>query len=458
MQANNLSRRQFLQLAGAGAASAVLLAACAAPPAAAPSASTGAAASGGEAAAPATEPVTLTFGHHWEAAFRPHQDEFDQKFLAAHPGEKIEITYNTWADHNQIVPTWAAAGTLPDIIYVHGRYARPWNHEGIMVSTQDYIDNDADFNVKDIWDEALRLYAYNDKQYEIPYDHGPIILGYNKDLFDAEGVSYPAEDWTMDNFLEAAQKLTKGDNQWGYGGYYNDVVQLGNELGISLVGPSGGDVIDETETKILLDSPESIAALQWWADLIHKYKAAPLPAQSQAIPAGPWVAGNAAMFALASWGTPTLIQNATFKWDVAPWPKGSAGQKAGAFGSGFGITRDSKHPDAAWQYLREYLSKEGMEFMWGASGRGSPARASAYDSWLTSEGAPEHASYYLDALKNYAVTGRPYVTLAGGEILDVFNRNTQLIQTGDMSVEDAVKAIIAEGTPILEDAAAKAQS
>jgi multiple sugar transport system substrate-binding protein len=454
MQSNQLSRRQFLRLAGASAASVVVMAACAAPGGVAPSA---APAEGG-AAAPAAEPVTLTFGHHWEAAFQPHQDEYDKMWLERHPGVAIENTYNTWSEHNQIVPTWAAAGTLPDIIYVHGRYSRPWNFEGILVSTQDYIDQDAEFNVQDIWEESLRLYRLDDKQYSIPYDHGPIILGYNKDLFDAAGVAYPAEDWTWDNFLEAAKALTQGDSQWGYGGYYNGIVGLGNELGISLVGPWGGEVIDETETKILLDSAESMAALQWFADLIHVHKVAPLPAQSQAIPTGPWVAGQAAMFALASWGTPTLIQNATFAWDVAPWPKGPAGAKAGSFGSGFGITRDSKHPDVGWSYLREYLSKEGMEFMWGASGRGSPARQSAYASWLNSEGAPEHASYYLDALKNYAVTGRPYLTLAGGEILDIFNRNTQLVESGDMTVEEAVNNIITEGTPVLEEAAARAGS
>ena len=94
----------------------------------------------------------------------------------------------------------------------------------------------------------------------------------------------------------------------------------------------------------------------------------------------------------------------------------------------------------------------------GRFGPWSPARESAYQSWLNSEGAPEHASYYLDALKNYAVTGHPYITLAGGEILDIFNRNTQLVQTGDMTVPDAVAAIIKDGTPILEDAAAKAKS
>jgi multiple sugar transport system substrate-binding protein len=283
-----------------------------------------------------------------------------------------------------------------------------------------------------------------------------MIMGYNKDLFDAAGVPYPAEDWTMDDMLEAALALTTED-VWGFSGYYDTVVGLGNEQGIALVGPWGGEVLDETETKILLDTPEAKAGLQFFADLIHVHKVAPLPAQAQAMTQGVWVSGTSAMFPLASWGTPTLVEFANFGWDVAPWPAGPAQQITGSFGSGFGITRDSKNPDVAWSYLHDYLSTEGMEFMWGSSGRGSPARPAAYDSWLNSENAAEHASFYRDALETYAVTGRPYNTLAGGEILDIFNRNTTLVQAGDMTVDEAVAAIITEGTPVLEEAAARLQ-
>lgn len=448
MAGKRLTRREFLGFAMTAVGGAAL-AACA-PPAAAPAA-VPAAEEKAEQPTPAAEKTVLTFGHHWEAAFQPRQEEFDKMWLERHPDVEIKVTYNTWSEHNRIVPTWAAAGELPDIIYVHGRYAFPWNHEGILVSLQDYVDSDTEFDVGGIWEEALRLYRYKGKQYEIPYDHGPVILGYNKDMFDEAGLAYPDENWTMDDLLEAAKKLTK-EGQWGWGGYYGTIVGLGNEWGISLVGPWGGEVFNEEETKILLDSPESLTALKFWADMLHVHKVAPTPAESQAFPAGAWVAGVVGMFGLASWGTPTLATFADYNWDVAPWPKGPAGRKCGSFGSGFGITRDCVHPDVAWSYLREYLSVEGMEFMWGSSGRGSPARKAAYQSWLESEVAPEHAEYYLDALENYAVTGRPYQTLAGGEILDIFNRNTDLIQSGDLTVEEAVQAIIAEGTPVLEEA------
>ncbi len=270
------------------------------------------------------EQAVLTVAHAWEAAFMDVQIKYDAAFMERHPDIFIKQINSGWADHNQTVPTWAAAGELPDIIYVHGSRAFPWNYEGIMMSNQDYIDNDPEFNVEDVWEEARRLYALNGKQYEIPYDHGPMIMGYNKDIFDAAGEPYPTADWTMDDFLAKAKKLTK-DPIWGYSGYYGGVVGLGNELGIALVGPWGGEVFSEDESKLLVDSAEAKAGLQFFADLIHKDKVAPAPDVSNSFPAGIWIAGVAAMFGLATWGVPQMVTFGDFNWDVAPWPKGPQG-------------------------------------------------------------------------------------------------------------------------------------
>ena len=401
-KARKITRRDFLRLGGLTAGGAVL-AACAAP-AAAPqvvketvvvetekiveqTVEVAKEVTVKETVVVSEEQAVLTIAHAWEAAFMDVQIKYDAAFMERHPDIFVKQINSGWADHNQTVPTWAAAGELPDIIYVHGSRAFPWNYEGIMMSNQDYIDNDPEFNVEDVWEEARRLYALNGKQYEIPYDHGPMIMGYNKDIFDAAGEPYPTADWTMDDFLAKAKKLTK-DPIWGYSGYYGGVVGLGNELGIALVGPWGGEVFSDDESKLLVDSAEAKAGLQFFADLIHKDKVAPAPDVSNSFPAGIWIAGVAAMFGLATWGVPQMVTFGDFNWDVAPWPKGPQGQVTGSFGSGFGTTRDSKYPDQCWTYLREYLSKEGMEYMWGASGRGSPARKSAYQSYLDSETCP----------------------------------------------------------------------
>lgn len=446
MQVQGMSRRKFLQLS-ATMAGATALAACVAP---------GAAPGGGGAAAPAAERITLSFGHHWEAAFQPVQAEFDKNYMEKHPNINITVTNNTWGDHNQIVPTWAAAGTLPDVIYVHGRYSFPWNYEGIVISIQDYIDNDPEFNVEGIWEEALRLYRFNGNQHSLPYDHGPVILGYNKDIFDAAGYDYPTADWTMDDFREAAIALTDfsdpNNPQWGYAG---SLPNFGNTANGPMLYGWGVQPFNDDETAIQLDSDEARAAVQFWVDIIHTDKAAPTPAESQAFEQGAWISGRVAMNNVASWSTPTLANFAPFAWDVAPWPQGPVTRGTGSFGSGFGVTRDSQQVAESWNYLREYLSKEGMETMWGVTGRGSPARKDAYDSWMNSPVAPEHASFFLDALETYAMTDRPYQTLAGGEILDILNRQTTLLQNGETTVDAAINAIISEGTPVLEAAATR---
>jgi multiple sugar transport system substrate-binding protein len=395
--------------------------------------------------AAAQDPTEVSIAYHWEAAFRPSQEAWEAKFLERHPEITIKPIFNTWADHNNLVPTWAAAGTLPDMLYVHGSRAAPWAAENILTSVQSYVDADTEFNVDGIWPEAMRLYMPQGEAVSIPYDHGPIILGYNKDIFDAAGHPYPDETWTMDTFLEAAKTLTK-DGMWGWSGTYPDFGPSNNG---PMLRPWGGEMMSEDETQLTLDTAEVKDALNFWSSLIHEHKVAPNAADSEAFPSGPWQGGVVAMSNVASWDTPTLAEFAPFNWDVAPWPKGQQ-SGTGSFGSGFGITTASKNPDQSWTYLREYLSTEGMVELWGASGRGSPARKDAYQSWLDSEIAPDGARYFLEALETYAKTDSPYRTLRAAELLDVLSRETALIRNGEKSVDDALAAMQADGQAVLD--------
>lgn len=432
MTRKSLSRRDFLKTAAAAGGGALVI---------------GVIPGSSRRTALAQDQITLVVGHHWDAPFKPRQDEWDAMFMEKNPDIKIENIYNTFADHLAIVPTWAAAGELPDIVYVHGSRAYPWASEGILANIQSHAEADEAFDVKGIWEESLRLYRFEGNLHAIPYDHGPIILGYNKTLFDEVGLDYPSEDWTMDDLREAAIALTVPGERWGFSGYYG-TIGLGNEPGGAHLGPWGAALFNEEENGLVIDSEEARTALNFWFDMMHKEHAIPTEEERGSFTAGIYLSGLVGMLGLATWGTPEMTDFATFEWDVAPWPKGPAGQRTGSFGSGFGATRDSKNLDAAWRYLSAYLSVEGMEFMWGSSGRGSPARKAAYQSYLDSETAPDHAQYFLDALENYAVTGRPYESVTGSQVMDIVNQNNTLLHTGEITVDQFISNVMEQTASI----------
>ena len=431
MDNKKLSRREFLKTAAASATGAALFAKLGAVTPA--------------FASPARQDqVTLTFAVHWELAFQPTQDAWDAKYTEEHPDIKIEKIYNTWADHNAIVLTWAAAGELPDIVYVHGSRAVPWGKQDILFDLNSHIEADKAFDVEGVFQEALRLYKVDGKQYAIPYDHGPILLGYNKDAFDKAGVAYPTDKWTTEDFVTAAKALTIPGQQWGFG----PDVSLGNESYPAHLGIFGGATFNDEENGLLLDTEGSRAGLNFWFDLMHKDHVISDNSEMSSISGDARLSGQFAMFRIATWDIPSFHDLSTFKYDVAPWLTGPQGQHTGSFGSGFGATATTKHPDEAWAYLSEYLSTEGMEFMWAKSGRGSPAREAAYQAFLDAPIVPEHTKYFLDAMNNYAITGRPYQTVTGPEVMTVITDNVTLLSTGEIDVDTFIKNVTEQATPI----------
>ena len=92
---------------------------------------------------------------------------------------------------------------------------------GTLKPLDDYIAKEKEFNLDDFIKPSLTSYQRDGKLWVIPYDEGPGILYYNKDLFDKAGIKYPDDSWTLDTLKENAIKLTSGEGQnkiFGFGG------------------------------------------------------------------------------------------------------------------------------------------------------------------------------------------------------------------------------------------------
>ena len=466
------NRRQILKLGamlGMGGASMAVLAACGAPTPAAdkpadkpaekpaePVASLFDPNEGANAKWPTSvfpepsSPTTLTVAHAWDATFFERQKQFDALFMKRHPNITITAENTPWGDLLQKYTTQAAGGALPDMSYIHFSWAQQMVKSGLLKSLDEFIGVEKDFNLDDFFPASLPSYKRDGKLWVIPYDEGPMILYYNKDLFDKAGIKYPDDSWTLDDMKAAAIKMTGGEGP-------NKVFGLGSmpspgdsTMSPTWLAPFGGSYVNEPEeTKCLLNSAEAVNALEYWQELRVK-GAVPAPADTQNLSWPAFQHGKIAMWVDGTWATPPIQAGSKFKWDMAKFPKGPKGHVMASAGSGYGITRECKAPEAAWLYINDYLSTAGQAYMWGITGRGSPARLSAWPSYLGSKFAPpgaKHAQEELAGLAKHDILDQPTtakVTQAAGAIWDN-------VVAGTLPVKEAADQICAAIDPILAE-------
>ncbi len=110
---------------------------------------------------------------------------------------------------------------------------------------QPLIDADAAFDLTDYPPALLAPYRRGNALHGLPYAVSFRVLSYNQRLFEAAGVDPPRADWSLNEFVAAAQQLTSGqgdDKRYGYiamGGQIGDLLFFIYQSGAQLTRGSG---------------------------------------------------------------------------------------------------------------------------------------------------------------------------------------------------------------------------
>lgn len=391
-------------------------------------------------------PVTIEAHFTFSPTYKPRIEGWTAAFQEHYPNIKVNLVFEPWGDWQTKQLTMAAAGQTTELMAVHIGRAQVLAKLGAILSLDDWIAADAEFDVADFYPASMVMFTYQQKTYGFPWDWGSGVLAYNSDMFDAAGVAYPTEEWTFDDLLVAAQKLTNpAKGEWGWYG------MPGAWEGPGKIGPWGADWVNEAETECTCDTQGAIDALTWWADLRLKEKVTPMPADEQVLTSlgvQMLATGKIGMVWSHPWDAGEVITQAKNKWDIAPWPKGPVTRISDGAGSGYAIGKDTKHPEEAWLYLRWFASKDGQKFLWGDTGASMPARASAVDALLSAPGMPAHAQYFMDAIQQYSRIIRP-ISAPANEVNTIIGRELELVNLGNKSAADAVKQICTDSAPEL---------
>lgn len=370
-----------------------------------------------------------------------------QKF---HPDILVRMEHTPYRGYVDKLLTRIAGRSSPDIICTEVDLFVTFQSKDVLLDLTSYIAKDTELKIEGFYPEIIKRFTVNRKLYAVPRDTAPYAcVYYNKKLFDEANIPYPTDDWDVFDLLDKAKKLTKFDTK-------GRVTQYGFYTWAwpNFVYAFGGSLVDNVNkpTRCTLDSKESLAGLEFYSDLINKYKVHPtLTAMTNLAMGvqGMFMTGRLAMFASGIWETPGLRKIDNFDWDVAMFPKGANGLRVyGTGGSGYCILKDSKHPDEAFEVVKALSGRRG-EAMLADTGLAQPAitEITQGEHWALNDSPPSNKKMLDEAMKY--VVYEPFHP-AWREAKELYiNPELDLVFNGKKKAPDAVKSFISKVNELL---------
>jgi len=305
-----------------------------------------------DADAGAKEKVTLEFVR-WSNGPELDAEEEDKikRFNESHPNIEVQMTLLPWDETFRKIELSLASNKPVDLFYWDVP-AYSWYKKGLFKNLQPYFDRD--LKMDEYHAELFEPFKFDgENMYVAPENFQTLTFYYNKTAFDNAGLEYPTSDWTWDDVLAAAQKLTirEGDQVTQYG---FDATAFGTWWAwMSLTASQGGKLVEDVhEPKaITLNTPETNNALQLLQDMIFKHKVSPDVATKDSMGLN-FQTGKIAMYAGGDWDLGWLKQITDFEWGMAPLPKWGDGRATPYFMGGYVMANNTEHPDEAWEFIK----------------------------------------------------------------------------------------------------------
>ncbi len=312
----------------------------------------------------------------------PLHRENARRFEELHPGVRLKTATMTGARSFIKVLPGMQAGTCADVLNIHWTSMSELAPKGVLVPLDELAERDG-FDLDDFFPGSLDTYSYKGKLYGIPFMGSTMVLFYRKDCFDKAGLGYPNEDWTWDDLLEAAKRLTIFED--------GRMIQVGcNPYDCaSWVWSGGGGYSNQDVSELYFTKPETISALQFYLDLRNKHRVSPRNMDKMGkdpLGLNVFENGRVAMAVAGPFSFWRFKEITSFEWDVTLFPKGPAGRHTRYAGTCFAIWDGCENKELAWEFVKFICGKQQMS-MFADTGLDVPARRSvAYsDAYLKPE-------------------------------------------------------------------------
>jgi multiple sugar transport system substrate-binding protein len=264
----------------------------------------------------------------------------------------------------------------------------------------------------------------------------------NLDLLQQNGIARPKPDWTLDDALAIARKVTvrrtgDDDSTWGFFHQWEATLPFT----YTWIKGNGGDPIvpaeSPTKSQFATDA-ETVNTYQWLVDLSQRTGV--MPVASTGAATGFFAKGQVAINVASTnnlWGIfPDQGQGAAqFAWDVHPLPVMKKGRFQPIRSFSYGISRNSKNPQLTWELLKDVVGPAGQTD-WYTNARFAPSIKSLLNGvFVQDTSTPANKKAIVDSiLSGKSMPKSP----AWVEIDDAAIKVMATIRSGTVSVKEGL--------------------
>jgi multiple sugar transport system substrate-binding protein len=280
-----------------------------------------------------------------------------EAFNAKHPNIQVNKQMIPQGEMERQVTTMLRSPQGIDVVWTDSGRNRAFAERGLLENLGPWFERSGIDLMNDYFAQSINDHMWDGQILGWPSVPMSNLVFINKDLFDAAGIPYPSNDWTIEEFVETARALTNpAQNIFGFG----QRPWMGT-FDLAFIRAFGGNFFTPDGRSSALLEPGTIQAYELLQRLMFTYRASP--------PLGEAIgfeAGRVAMNWSGSWdiaGTEGNDPKWPFRWGVVMPPRGPYGQFPIVISNAWAMVSQSRRKDAAWQFMSFWQGEEGQRLL-----------------------------------------------------------------------------------------------
>lgn len=373
------------------------------------------------------------------------------RYVEMNPGVSIDLLVAPYDNYVKL-NTLLAAGLAPDLVRCQYQLLGRYSSAGSFVDMSEYLDD----GYGDAFTPALwQAVSYEDRPYALPHHTDTMAVYYNKDIFGSLGLEAPPTSlegsWTWDEFMGAATAIRDSDEaDHPFAVAWQGVPSSYRWMWFLF--QNGGRLLNDTLDGPAINSPEGIETIEWhkrWFD--EGYVPPSTSIKSTQLVETLFANGNIAMMLNGNWMIPFLDTSMTAEWDVTYMIREEE-MASDLGGNAVAVTRDSRNPDLAADFLKFLTSEEEMR-SFCVDAQFIPARTSLVDQGLDYSLRPEDMGVFVEQstivpeemAAEQTVPESSLVTQLLGNQLELAFRSGQSAEETVEKISDGIEDIFERG-------------